>query len=216
MPTHYFITGTDTDAGKTYVTCLLLEALKRLGKTTAGYKPLVCGSRDDAIHLLNASHSPSGLVLDEVNPVWLKIPAAPYAAAMMENRRFDATDLVTAFHALAARHEHVLVEGAGGWEVPLNEFSTMADLAQRLALPVIVVVNNKLGCLNHTLLTVKNIQARGLTCAGLILNQVQDERDPASISNRMVLQHFLPDVPVLAEIMHGETEIEWPLGRDQV
>jgi dethiobiotin synthetase len=134
----------------------------------------------------------------------------------MENRRFDATDLVTAFHALAARHEHVLVEGAGGWEVPLNEFSTMADLAQRLALPVIVVVNNKLGCLNHTLLTVKNIQARGLTCAGLILNQVHDERDPASISNRMVLQHFLPDVPVLAEIMHGETEIEWPLGRDQV
>ncbi|MBK8040955.1 MAG: dethiobiotin synthase [Verrucomicrobiaceae bacterium] len=211
MPNHYFITGTDTDAGKTYVTCLLLEALKRAEKTAAGYKPLVCGSRDDAIHLLNASFSPSGLGLDEVNPVWLKIPAAPYAAAMMENRRFDATELVTAFHALAARHEHVLVEGAGGWEVPLNEFSTMADLAQRLALPVIVVVNNKLGCLNHTLLTVKNIQARGLTCAGLILNQVQDERDPASISNRMVLQHFLPDVPVLAEIMHGETEIEWPL-----
>lgn len=211
MPAHYFITGTDTDAGKTYVTCLLLEALKRLGRTAAGYKPLVCGTRDDAIHLLNASHRPSGLVLDEVNPVWLKIPAAPYAAAMMENRRFDTTELITAFHALAARHDHVLVEGAGGWEVPLNEFSTMADLAQRLALPVIVVVNNKLGCLNHTLLTVKNIQARGLTCAGLVLNHVHDERDPASISNRMVLQHFLPDVPILAEVMHGETEIDWPL-----
>lgn len=212
MPSsHFFITGTDTDAGKTYITCLLLESLKRAGKTAAGYKPLVCGGRDDAIHLLNASHSPAGLALDEVNPVWLKFPAAPYAAAMMENRRFDVSDLIASFHALAARHEHVLVEGAGGWEVPLNEFSTMADLAQRLALPVIVVVNNKLGCLNHTLLTVKNIQARGLTCAGIILNHVQDERDPASISNRMVLEHFLPDVPVLAEVMHGETELDWPL-----
>lgn len=212
MPSsHFFITGTDTDAGKTYITCLLLESLKRAGKTVAGYKPLVCGGRDDAIHLLNASHSPAGLALDEVNPIWLKFPAAPYAAAMMENRRFDVSGLIASFHALAARHEHVLVEGAGGWEVPLNEFSTMADLAQRLALPVIVVVNNKLGCLNHTLLTVKNIQARGLTCAGIILNHVQDERDPASISNRMVLEHFLPDVPVLAEVMHGETEIEWPL-----
>lgn len=210
MPAHYFVTGTDTDAGKTYVTCLLLEALKKLRKTAAGYKPLVCGTRDDAIHLLNASHSPDGISLDEVNPVWLKIPAAPYTAAMMENRRFDSSDLVTGFHALAARHEHVLVEGAGGWEVPLNEFSTLADLAQRLALPVIVVVNNKLGCLNHTLLTVKNIQARDMTCAGLILNHVHDERDAASISNRMVLQHFLPDVPVLAEVMHGETELEWP------
>jgi dethiobiotin synthetase len=211
MPAHYFMTGTDTDAGKTYVTCLLLEALKRAGRTAAGYKPLCCGTRDDAVHLLNASHSPGGLDLDEVNPVWLKVPAAPYAAAMMENRRFDTSDLILGFHTLAAKHEHVLVEGAGGWEVPLNEFSTMADLAQRLALPVIVIVNNRLGCLNHTLLTVKNIQARGLTCAGLILNHVQDERDPASISNRMVLQHFLPEVPVLAEVMHGETGLDWPL-----
>jgi dethiobiotin synthetase len=130
---------------------------------------------------------------------------------MMENRRFDVSELITGFHSLAARHEHVLVEGAGGWEVPVNEFSTLADFAQRLALPVIMVVNNKLGCLNHTLLTVKNIQARGLTCAGIVLNHVQDERDPASISNRMVLEHFLPDVPVLTEVMHGETQIDWPL-----
>jgi dethiobiotin synthetase len=205
---HYYITGTDTDAGKTYVTCLLLEALKRAGKTTAGFKPFVCGARDDAIHLVNASTE--GLTVEEVNPVWLKVPAAPYAAAMMENRRFELNDVIARFQDLAQRHDHILVEGAGGWEVPLNEFSTMADFAQRLALPVIVVVNNKLGCLNHTILTVRNIQARGLTCAGLILNYVQEGRDAASISNRMVLEHFL-NVPVLAEIMHGETEIEWPL-----
>ncbi len=205
---HYFITGTDTDAGKTYVTCLLLEALKRIGKSSAGFKPFVCGARDDAIHLANASSE--GLTVEEVNPVWLKVPAAPYAAAMMENRRFELNEVIGCFQELAQRHDHVLVEGAGGWEVPLNEFSTMADFAQRLALPVIVVVNNKLGCLNHTLLTVRNIQARGLTCAGIILNYVREERDAASISNRMVLEHFM-DVPVLAEIMHGETEMEWPL-----
>lgn len=205
---HYFITGTDTDAGKTYVTCLLLESLKRLDRKAAGFKPFVCGTREDAVHLANASSS--GLTVEEVNPVWLKIPAAPYAAAMMENRTFELNEVIASFEELAGSHEHVLVEGAGGWEVPLNGFATMADFAQRLGLPVIVVVNNKLGCLNHTLLTVRNIQARGLTCAGIILNYVKDERDAASISNRMVLEHFL-DVPVLAEIMHGETEMDWPL-----
>jgi dethiobiotin synthetase len=206
---HYFITGTDTDSGKTYVTCLLLEALKRAGRNAAGFKPFVCGGREDAIHLLNASGG--DLTLDEVNPVWLKVPAAPFAAALMENRRFELNDVLARFQDLAARFDHILVEGAGGWEVPLTEFATLADFGQRLGLPVIVVVNNRLGCLNHALLTVRNIQARGLTCAGLILNYVKDERDAASISNRMVLERFLPDVPVLAEIMHGETEIEWPI-----
>ncbi|HEY1048618.1 MAG TPA: dethiobiotin synthase [Prosthecobacter sp.] len=205
---HYFITGTDTDAGKTYVTCLLLEALKRAGRTAAGFKPFVCGGREDAVHLANASSET--LTVDEVNPVWFKVPAAPYAAALMENRSFELNEVIAGFQELTETNDHVLIEGAGGWEVPLNGFATMADFAQRLALPVIVVVNNKLGCLNHTILTVRNIQARGLTCAGIILNYVKDERDAASISNRMVLEHFL-DVPVLAEVMHGETEIEWPL-----
>lgn len=205
---HYFITGTDTDAGKTYVTCLLLEALKRTGRTAAGFKPFVCGGREDAVHLANASSET--LTIDEVNPVWFKVPAAPYAAALMENRGFELNEVIAGFQELTETNDHVLIEGAGGWEVPLNGFATMADFAQRLALPVIVVVNNKLGCLNHTILTVRNIQARGLICAGIILNYVKDERDAASISNRMVLEHFL-DVPVLAEIMHGETEMEWPL-----
>ena len=205
---NYFITGTDTDAGKTYVTCLLLEALKREGRRAAGFKPFVCGGREDAVHLANASGD--GLTVEEVNPVWFKMPAAPYAAALMENRSFDLNDVITAFNDLTELNDYVLVEGAGGWEVPLAGSATLADFAQRLGLPVIVVVNNKLGCLNHTILTVRNIQARGMTCAGIILNHVQEERDAASISNRMVLEHFL-DVPVLAEIMHGETEIAWPL-----
>jgi dethiobiotin synthetase len=206
---HYFITGTDTDAGKTYVTCLLLEALRRAGRRVVGYKPFVCGVRTDAHQLLDSS-SP-GVTLEEVNPIWFKSSAAPYAAGLLENKPVSLDVARDGFHHLAARYEDVLIEGAGGWEVPLTQSETLADFAQGLALPVILVVNNRLGALNHTILTLRNIQARGLTCAGVILNYVSEERDAASISNRMVLDRFL-DVPVLAEIMHGETEIDWPLG----
>lgn len=206
---HYFITGTDTDAGKTYVTCLLLEDLRRQGVDAVGYKPFSCGDRADPLRLQQAAGgTPS---LEEINPVFLKVPASPYAAALMENKTLDLQPALLGFHHLTAAHSVVLVEGAGGWEVPVTSYATMADFAQRLGLPVIVVVNNRLGALNHTILTVRNIQARGLTCAGLILNHVADERHPASISNRMVLQSFL-DVPVLAEVMHGETHLDWPLG----
>lgn len=204
---HYFITGTDTDAGKTYVTCLLIEALRRVGRDAVGYKPFACGDRHDPLALQQASGGT--LSVEEINPVFLKVPASPYAAALLENRSVDVEAGRQGFYALAARHNIVIVEGAGGWEVPLAGKETMADFAASLQMPIIVVVNNRLGCLNHTLLTVRNIQHRGLTCAGVILNYAQDERDAASISNRMVLQNFL-DVPVLAEIMHGETEIDWP------
>jgi len=204
---HYFITGTDTDAGKTYVTCLLIEALRLAGHNAVGYKPFACGDRRDPLAIQQACGSV--LSVEEINPVFLKVPASPYAAALLENTKVDTERALQGFYKLTAKHSHVIVEGAGGWEVPLAGKETMADFAAALELPIIVVVNNKLGCLNHTLLTVKNIQARGLTCAGVILNYAHDERDAASISNRMVLQNYL-DVPVLGEVMHGETEINWP------
>lgn len=204
---HYFITGTDTDSGKTYVTCLLIEALRREGLNAVGFKPLACGDRVDAHALRQAGEDT--LTLEEINPVYLKVPASPFAAGLLENKTVDVEAARQGFFSLAARYSHVLVEGAGGWEVPLTNTTSMADLAADLAIPIIVVVNNKLGCLNHTILTVRNIQARGLTCAGIILNYAQDERDLASISNRMVLEQFL-NVPVLAEIMHGESQIDWP------
>ena len=208
MP-HYFITGTDTDAGKTYVTCLLLDSLRRQGKQVAGYKPVACGDRGDALALLSSS-SPENVNLESVNPSWFKAPAAPYVAGLLENKQVDVDSLLGGFHVLAACHDSVLVEGAGGWEVPLTDRLTMADLAQKLGLPVILVVNNKLGAINHTLLTLRAIEASGLTCAGIILNHVADERDPASISNRAVIERF-GQVPILLEVMHGETTVEWPL-----
>lgn len=202
---HYFITGTDTDAGKTYVTCLLIEARRRAGMDAVGFKPFACGDRLDAAALRQASEE--AVDLEEVNPVYLKVPASPYAAALLENKTVDMAAARRGFFDLAAKHGQILVEGAGGWEVPLWGEETMADFAVSLGLPVIVVVNNKLGCLNHTILTVRNIEARGLRCAGIILNHVRDERDSASISNKMVLERFLK-APVLAEVMHGETHLE--------
>jgi dethiobiotin synthetase len=198
-----FITATDTDAGKTFVTCLLLEALKHAGRVAAGFKPFCCGGRGDSIALLNASAD--GLTLDEVNPVWLKTPASPYAAKLIEGRLLDLENVSQCFHDLTHRFEDVLVEGVGGWEVPLAPQYTSADFAQSLGLPVLVVVNNKLGALNHTILTVKNIQRRGMKCAGLVLNHVSAERDSASISHRMILEDML-EVSVLGEVMHGETD----------
>jgi dethiobiotin synthetase len=206
----YFITGTDTDVGKTYVTCLLLRAMAAAGHPAVGYKPICCGSRDDAV-ALHAASAPATepLALDDVNPLFYPMPAAPMAAAMVENRPVHLETLHAGYNTLAQRYEHILVEGAGGWEVPVRADYRLSDWAAALGLPVIVVVNNRLGALNHTLLTVAAIRARHLRCAGLILNAVTDTRDSASISNAPLLRALLPDVPILADVMHGETTLAW-------
>ncbi len=201
----FFITGTDTDAGKTYVTCLLLKALNAAGKPAVGFKPVCCGDRADAEALL-AAGAP-GPELDEVNPVSFAQPLSPLVAGWMANVPFDFQAVMTAWEKLATRYDHLLVEGAGGWEVPVTVDQTMADVAVRLGLPVLVVVNNRLGALNHTLLTVRAVQSRGLRCAAIILNYPQDERDSASISNPAALREILPGIP-LVEVMHGETELD--------
>jgi dethiobiotin synthetase len=199
-----FITGTDTGVGKTYVTALLLRALATTGREVAGYKPVVCGERDDVALLLAAS---SAVTAEQINPCWLQTPACPAAAAAIENRTIDRELLSSAYSELARCCDTVLVEGAGGWEVPLAAGVTMADLAVQFALPVVVVVDNRLGALNHTLLTVAAIAGRGLTCAGVILNHTADERDVASLTNRRILEDYL-DVPVLFEVLCGEDALD--------
>lgn len=195
-----FITGTDTGVGKTRVTCLLVKALREDGRDAVGYKPVSAGDRDDATLLAEAS----GLEdLDAINPVSYQTAVAPYVAGMLESRPLDPADLVAGFRALAAKHELVLVEGAGGWEVPLAPNYRISDLASELALPVIVVAANKIGALNHILLTVNAIKARGLTCAGVILNELEDELDTAKITNKGVVED-LTGVPLLGHIIHGQ------------
>jgi dethiobiotin synthetase len=165
-----------------------------------GYKPVACGDRDDAAILSQAS---GGIAYDDVNPVFFQAPLAPYVAALLENRAIDPTVMIEGYRRLAAAHECVLVEGAGGWEVPIAPGYRISDLAADLGLPVILVAANRLGALNHILLTVQAIRAKGLSCAGLILNQLDDELDTAMITNKGVIDD-LTGLPLLDHLIHGQ------------
>jgi len=200
-----FLTGTDTGVGKTYVAALLIRALRAAGFDTVGLKPICCGERSDAETLHGAADGE--LSLDDVNPVWFRFPAAPYTAAMVENRLPDLDQIRDRFARIRAERRSMIVEGVGGWLAPILRNYSVADLAAEMGLPVVVVAANRLGALNHTLLTVQAIQARGLTCAGVILNNIATEPDPATSTNRAVLEHLL-EVPILYEIERGQTILE--------
>ncbi len=200
----YFVTGTDTGAGKTRFSCLLIEALRAEGIDAAGFKPVCCGDRDDARLLAAAS---GGLDPDQVNPIWLKAAVAPLVAGMLENRPVDPAALLMATRDFLTKHQTVIVEGVGGWRVPLAEGYDMADFAVDLKLPVIVVVGNRLGALNHTILTVDSIRSRGLEIAGLVVNHLADELDTAAITNKGMIEQ-LTGVPILAELIHGQDFLE--------
>ena len=197
---NYFITGTDTGVGKTYVTKLIIESLRSEGRYPVGFKPVSCGDREDATLLAAAS---GGLDVDEINPLHFSSPLAPHAAALLENRSIDPAALVASYREISGKYDPVFVEGAGGWEVPLTEKYFISDLAKDLSLPVILVAANRLGALNHILLTVNAIKAKGLTCAGIILNQLEDEMDTPMITNKGILES-LTDVPLLDHIIHGQ------------
>lgn len=201
---NFFVTGTDTGVGKTYVTSLILKELRSNGSDAVGYKPVACGDRDDAAILSAAS---GGVDLDRINPIHLKTPVAPYVACMLENRTFTPQELLTGYEWLRSNHEQVVVEGAGGWEVPVLAGYRISDLAVDLGLPVIVVAGNRLGVLNHLILTVQAIRARGLTCAGVYLNQLGDELDTAMITNKGVVED-LCGVPLLDHLIHEQDFID--------
>jgi len=205
----FFVTGTDTNAGKTYVSSLLIRALRKRGIDCVGMKPICSGSQDDAEALHRASEGRASL--NEINPIWLRAPAAPYVAAMIENRPIDLDLIRRSYAALRRAHEAVVVEGVGGWLVPIERDYFVGDLAREMGLPVVVVVANRLGALNHAMLTVRSIREYGLTCLGIILNEIQPappaEETIAATTNRSVLETLL-EVPILTEIRFGQTEVE--------
>lgn len=163
-------------------------------------KPICCGDRADAELLLDASSE--GLTIDEVNPIWLRTPAAPMPAAEAEHVAIDVEQLLDRLVQLRERFDFVVVEGVGGWLVPIRADYLMSDLAVDMNLPVVVVALNRLGCLNHTLLTVRSVVASGLTCGGVVLNSpVSADTDFALATNRDVLQRVLaaPTLPNLTD-----------------
>jgi dethiobiotin synthetase len=199
---NYFITGTDTDCGKTFVTALLVQAARAAGVDAIGAKPFCCGPRTDVEILATASGGVESL--DAINPVWLKTPAAPRACELLGEPAADIPGALAAVRGLAARHTQVFCEGAGGWLVPVAANCTIADFAVELAWPVIVVVRNKLGALNHALLTLESIRNRDLPLAGIILNDLEGQMDEATRTNRRVLEESC-GCPILAEIGRGQT-----------
>ena len=204
-----FLTGTDTGVGKTYVSALLVRALRRAGLDTAPMKPFCCGDREDALALHAACDG--AVPLDVINPIWYATPASPYTAAKVEKRPADLELVRRNFQQLRAQHRSLSVEGGGGWMVPIAKDYFVADLAAEFGLPVAVVVRNRLGALNHALLTVRDIRRRGLPFAGIIFNRAEAENDVAAATNRELLEELVGE-PVLFEIGPGQTELELALG----
>jgi dethiobiotin synthetase len=201
----FFVTGTDTDVGKTLAVCAMLRAAAAAGHSVVGMKPLAAGGtqteeglrNDDALQLLEASTLK--LSYDEINPICLPEPASPHIAAELAQRKVRI-DRLAGFcqGVLSLRANLTLLEGAGGWRVPVNEREFVSDLAKQLRLPVIIVVGMRLGCLNHAMLTGETIARDGLRIAGWIANRIDPHMEHYQ-RNLDTLREGFP-APLLGEI----------------
>jgi dethiobiotin synthetase len=191
---NYLVTGTDTGVGKTFTTCGLIQAAAAFGKRWVGMKPFCTGDLGDVEKIIAAN----GYILPQnrVNPVWFRAPLAPYAAGMVENRVIDVQGVKETYYALTKEFETILVEGAGGFLVPILNHYDFRDLAVEWELGIILVAANRLGALNHTLLTVEAIRARGLPLKAVILNQIDESESLAQQTNPAMLAHLLPIPPI--------------------
>lgn len=199
----FFITGTDTEVGKTHVSSLLLSYLNQFKLKTVGYKPIAAGAErafgelvnEDALSLMEASSL--GLPYKYVNPYVFEEPIAPHIAAERAGVQLDFTTLSAGLDAIAAKGaDYTLVEGAGGWALPVATNKFLYEWVKKEELPVILVVGMKLGCLNHALLTLAHIKATGCRCVGWIANHT----DPNMLVQKENIESLklMLDVPLLA------------------
>lgn len=210
---NYFICGTDTGVGKTLISCALLHGFAARGLRVVGMKPVACGggeSPDDVRQLRGASNVlASG---GQINPYCFERAVAPQLAAQFIGVSINFARIRESFSELNAIADVVIVEGAGGFRVPLNATEDGADLAQQLGLPLILVVGMRLGCLNHALLTVEAIAARGLTLAGWVANVIDPgmempDENIALLRQRIkapllgVIPHMAPDARAVAGLL---------------
>ena len=198
MSTGYFITGTDTDVGKTVATCALLSACAARGQRVVAMKPIAAGGWpvadgqiDCADVLAHAACANVALPRALVNPYAFISAISPHLAARDAGVRIDFDHLLACYAALGAQAELIFVEGAGGWYAPVDETRTMAELAQAMALPVILVVGMRLGCLNHARLSVEAIAAAGLPLAGWVANCV----DPLFARPKDNIDYLMQHIP---------------------
>lgn len=206
MSLHCFVTGTDTGVGKTLVSSAMLSLLAASGLRAVGMKPVAAGldlvdgswRNDDVEQLMAAGNVVAPLSLR--CPYLLRAPMAPHLAAQEEGVRMALQPLLSAYEQLARQADAVVVEGVGGFRVPLADGFDSADLAVALGLPVVLVVGLRLGCLNHALLTAEAIRARGLVLAGWVGSAI-DPRMLAFDDNLQTLRAQL-DAPLLGVVPH--------------
>lgn len=204
--TAFFVTGTDTEIGKSLCSAALLHAFAMQGKRAAGMKPIAAGAtwagdhwHNDDVALITAASSVA-VAPELVCPYLLHEAVAPHIAAAGEGISFDLAHIGACLAQIRQQADITIVEGVGGFRVPLTDTQDTADLAVQLNLPVILVVGMRLGCISHSLLTVETIQARGLHLAGWIANQI----DPGmrhSGANLEALKARIP-APLLGHIPH--------------
>jgi len=191
------VTGTDTGIGKTVVAAGLAAALRRRGVDVGVMKPVSCGSREDALHLIKTADIDDPLHL--VNPLYFRAPLAPSVAAAVEKRPVDLRPVWAAYRELLRRHDGVVMEGVGGLLVPIRPRWTVAHLAKRLRLPLAIVTRPKLGTLNHTALTVHAARAFGLKIFGLIVNFAEPGRGDRRTWSALEAE---TGVPILGVVPH--------------
>jgi dethiobiotin synthetase len=181
MKQGFFVTGTDTGVGKTLVSAALIHALRDKGWRVSGMKPVASGCietrhglrNDDADQLIQAANVSADY--DLICPYRFLPAVAPHVAAKEEGIVISSEHIIKCYQQLESLCDALVVEGAGGWQVPLNDQKSFSDLAVELGLPVVIVVGGRLGCINHALLTAESILASGLSVAGWVFNQIDPD-----------------------------------------
>lgn len=207
MKRAFFITGTDTGVGKTRVACTLLQAFAAQGQRVVGMKPVAAGCDENGVYqdvaMLQAASNVQAAI-ERISPYRFAPAIAPHIAAELAGLQISFAPIISAFQELQQQADVVIVEGAGGIAVPLNEHQDMADLVIALNIPVILVVGMRLGCLNHALLSAQAIEHKGLHLAGWIANYLTPDMPVAEENERTLLQRLqsplLVSVPYATDI----------------
>ena len=198
MKNGIFITGTDTEVGKTIIAAGIAYALKAKNIDVGVMKPIASGSRNDAQLLKRTAQVDDPI--DLINPVYFDLPIAPSVASKIESRESDLQKVYNAFEHLSQQHNFLVVEGIGGIAVPIGRDKSVADLAKRIDFPVLIVGRSYLGTINHTVLTVTFAKSFGLEVCGIVLNTGQDVPEDISVATNPIEIERLTKLPILGEI----------------
>jgi dethiobiotin synthetase len=214
IPSGLFVTGTDTGVGKTYVSAGIAKALTCRGVDVGVMKPAETGCRmragrlmpRDALQLIKSANVKDPLSL--VNPYRFRRPLAPAVAAEMEKKIIDPSKIINTFQRLSARHDFMIVEGAGGIMVPLSGAYTYLDLAKKLGLPVLIVARPGLGTINHTMLTITALRERAIEIAGIVMNYYLDQRPGTAEKTSPAMIEKMSNVRIMGTIPYGSRRFD--------